>query len=72
MGLRPRFKGAIVASVRMMAQTRRKQKFAVRSHNRCKKCGRARGYLRKFQLCRICFRVLALAGEIPGVTKSSW
>ena len=43
-----------------------------RHRNRCKLCGRPRGFLRKFQLCRICFRKLALAGEIPGVTKSSW
>jgi small subunit ribosomal protein S14 len=43
-----------------------------RHRNRCKRCGRPRGYLRKFTLCRICFRKLALAGEIPGVTKSSW
>lgn len=44
----------------------------VRMRNRCKRCGRPRGYMRKFMLCRICFRNLALAGEIPGVTKSSW
>ncbi len=44
----------------------------VRHRNRCNQCGRPRGYLRKFNLCRICFRKLALAGEIPGVTKSSW
>jgi small subunit ribosomal protein S14 len=44
----------------------------VRHRNRCKQCGRPRGYIRKFTLCRICFRKLALAGEIPGVTKSSW
>jgi small subunit ribosomal protein S14 len=47
-------------------------KFPTRLRNRCKNCGRPRGYLRKFQLCRICFRKFALAGEIPGVTKSSW
>ena len=44
----------------------------VRHRNRCFRCGRPRGFMRKFQLCRICFRNLALAGEIPGVTKSSW
>lgn len=49
-----------------------KAKFACRLRNRCKNCGRPRGFLRKFQLCRICFRKFALAGEIPGVTKSSW
>jgi small subunit ribosomal protein S14 len=47
-------------------------KFAVRRRNRCKNCGRPRGFLRKFSLCRICFRKFALAGEVPGVTKASW
>jgi small subunit ribosomal protein S14 len=46
--------------------------FLSRVHNRCRRCGRGRGYLRKFALCRICFRDLALEGHIPGVTKSSW
>jgi len=50
----------------------RKKKFKVRQHSRCKRCGRPRGYLRKFGLCRICFRELALCGEIPGVIKASW
>ena len=44
----------------------------VRQHNRCARCGRPRAYIRKFGLCRICFRRLALEGQIPGVTKSSW
>ncbi|MBN1567036.1 MAG: type Z 30S ribosomal protein S14 [Acidobacteria bacterium] len=56
----------------MKAKARRAPKFQPRTHNRCLRCGRSRGYLRKFQLCRLCFRTLALAGEIPGVTKSSW
>jgi small subunit ribosomal protein S14 len=47
-------------------------KFSTRQHNRCKICGRPRGYLRKFGICRLCFRGLALRGEIPGVSKSSW
>jgi len=47
-------------------------KFRVRLRNRCRLCGRPRGYLRKFELCRLCFRKLALEGEITGVTKSSW
>lgn len=46
--------------------------FSSRVHNRCKRCGRGRGYLRKFALCRICFRNLSLEGHIPGVAKSSW
>jgi len=50
----------------------KKPKFKVRAKNRCKVCGRSRAYLRKFQMCRICFRNLALRGEIPGVVKSSW
>jgi small subunit ribosomal protein S14 len=48
------------------------KKYAIRHRNRCQRCGRPRGYLRKFHLCRICFRQLALAGEIPGVIKASW
>ena len=46
--------------------------FTSRVHNRCRRCGRGRAYLRKFALCRICFRDLSLEGHIPGVTKSSW
>ena len=49
-----------------------KQKFQVRHRNRCLRCGRPRAFLRKFGLCRICFRQMALAGEIPGVRKASW
>lgn len=48
------------------------EKYTVREHNRCKICGRPRGYLRKFGMCRVCFRELASKGEIPGVTKASW
>jgi small subunit ribosomal protein S14 len=51
-------------------ETRRKYPGRVR--NRCKLCGRPRGYIRRFALCRICFRELALDGKIPGVTKASW
>jgi small subunit ribosomal protein S14 len=47
-------------------------KLTIRHRNRCLRCGRPRGFMRKFQLCRICFRQLALAGEVPGVTKASW
>ncbi len=49
-----------------------KRKYEVRVRNRCKVCGRPRGYMRKFGLCRICFREHALRGQIPGVVKSSW
>lgn len=55
-----------------IAKARKKAKFRVRQHNRCKRCGRPRGFLRKFEMCRLCFRQLALRGEIPGVIKSSW
>ncbi|MBD3232387.1 MAG: type Z 30S ribosomal protein S14 [candidate division Zixibacteria bacterium] len=51
---------------------KRKPKFKVRRHNRCHLCGRPRGYIRKFGICRICFRLLALKGDIPGVVKASW
>ncbi|MBI5411145.1 MAG: type Z 30S ribosomal protein S14 [Nitrospira sp.] len=47
-------------------------KFKVRRYNRCPLCGRGGGFLRRFRMCRICFRFLSLRGEIPGVTKSSW
>jgi small subunit ribosomal protein S14 len=52
--------------------TGEKPKFTSRAHNRCQICGRPRAYLRKFGLCRLCFRLLALRGDIPGVAKSSW
>ncbi|HET9588263.1 MAG TPA: type Z 30S ribosomal protein S14 [Anaerolineales bacterium] len=51
-------------------EARRKHENQVR--NRCVRCGRPRGYIRRFGLCRICFRELALQGKIPGVVKSSW
>ena len=49
-----------------------KRKYRVRVRNRCKVCGRPRGYIRRFGLCRICFREQALMGNVPGVIKSSW
>lgn len=49
-----------------------KQKFSCREYNRCGVCGRVRGFLQRFRMCRICFRLLSLRGEIPGVRKSSW
>ncbi len=54
------------------AKSRRKAKFTTRIVRRCWRCGRKRGYMRDFDLCRICFRELANRGELPGVTKSSW
>ncbi|MEW6214581.1 MAG: type Z 30S ribosomal protein S14 [Nitrospirota bacterium] len=61
-----------MAKICMMEKAKRLPRFRVRGHNRCKLCGRPRGYLRKFGICRICFRRLALEGQIPGVIKSSW
>ena len=49
-----------------------RRRYAVQVRNRCQRCGRPRGYIRRFGLCRICFRELALKGNIPGVVKSSW
>jgi small subunit ribosomal protein S14 len=57
---------------RLSQEIPRKRKFKVRERNRCPQCGRPRGFLRKFRLCRLCFRQLALRGDIPGVVKSSW
>jgi len=56
----------------LIVKQARKPKFKVRGYNRCRLCGRPRGYLRRFGVCRICFRNLALQGEIPGVVKASW
>ncbi len=61
-----------MAKKSLVVRSKKPQKFAVRAHNRCQICGRARGYIGKFGLCRICFRERALVGELPGVTKSSW
>ena len=51
---------------------KKKQKFTVREKNRCNICGRSRSYMRKFGICRLCFRELASKGELPGVVKASW
>lgn len=61
-----------MAKKSMIVKSTRAPKFKVRQHNRCKVCGRPRAFLRKFDLCRVCFRQLSLAGQIPGVTKASW
>ncbi|MEM6284737.1 MAG: type Z 30S ribosomal protein S14 [Chloroflexota bacterium] len=55
-----------------MIEREKNRKYKVRERNRCKRCGRSRGYYRRFGLCRICLREMALKGEIPGLTKSSW
>jgi len=61
-----------MATTAKIAKEKKTQKFKVRARNRCHLCGRSRAFLRKFGLCRLCFRKLALEGDIPGVTKSSW
>ena len=61
-----------MARTSQFAKLRRKLKYKIRQRNRCRRCGRSRGYLGKFDMCRICFRLLALKGEIPGVVKASW
>jgi small subunit ribosomal protein S14 len=61
-----------VAKQCLIEKAKRTPKFAVRKYNRCGLCGRPRGFMRRFGVCRICFRELAHEGLIPGVTKSSW
>jgi small subunit ribosomal protein S14 len=61
-----------MAKTALIMKSQRPVKFKSRVYHRCKLCGRPRGYLRKFELCRICFRELALKGEVPGVIKASW
>ena len=60
-----------MATTAKIVKEKKPPKFRVRRRNRCRLCGRPRGYLRKFALCRLCFRKLALEGEIAGVIKSS-
>ncbi len=55
-----------------MQYRNQRKKYKVQHRNRCRICGRPRGYIRKFGVCRICFRELALEGKIPGVKKASW
>ena len=61
-----------MAKTSMIVKNNRKPKFSARAYTRCKRCGRPHGVLRKFGLCRICFRELANEGKLPGVKKSSW
>jgi small subunit ribosomal protein S14 len=61
-----------MAKKSMIAKSNRAPKYSTRAVNRCKICGRPRAYIRKFGVCRICFRELASTGRLPGVTKSSW
>lgn len=61
-----------MAKTSQLVRQARTPKFQVRFHSRCGNCGRPRAFLRRFKLCRICFRDLALRGEVPGVIKASW
>jgi len=61
-----------MAKKSLIIKANKTPKYTTRGYNRCKVCGRPRGYIRKFQLCRLCFRKYASQGLIPGVTKSSW
>ncbi|MDP8978802.1 MAG: type Z 30S ribosomal protein S14 [Actinomycetota bacterium] len=61
-----------MAKKSMVAKAARRQRFGVRHYTRCNRCGRPRAVFRKFMLCRICFRELAHAGDLPGVHKASW
>lgn len=61
-----------MAKTSLVEKANRKPKFSSRTVRRCQRCGRPRAYMRKFGLCRICFRQQALRGEIPGVRKASW
>ncbi len=63
---------ATEAQIAKSNRSKSKTKFSTRRVRRCWRCGRARGYLRKYNLCRICFRELANKGDIPGVFKASW
>ncbi|MGC9337455.1 MAG: type Z 30S ribosomal protein S14 [Candidatus Cloacimonadia bacterium] len=61
-----------MAKKSLMVKAKREPKFKVQAYNRCEICGRPRGYLRDFGICRLCFRKLAREGKIPGIKKASW
>ncbi len=61
-----------MAKKSMIAKALRPPKFTAQQHNRCRLCGRPRAFMRRFAMCRICFRERAHRGELPGVKKSSW
>ena len=61
-----------MAKKALIEKSKRVPKYQVRRYNRCARCGRSRAYIRKFGVCRICFRELALEGKVPGVVKASW
>ena len=61
-----------MAKISLEVKAAREPKFKVRKYNRCQRCGRRHAFMRKFNVCRICFRELAVTGQIPGVVKASW
>lgn len=61
-----------MAKKSLIYKAQQPQKYKTRQYNRCRICGRPRGYMRRFQMCRVCFRKYASEGLIPGVSKSSW
>ena len=61
-----------MATTAKIAKEAKSPKYRIRLRNRCRLCGRPRAYMRKFAMCRLCFRKLALEGDVTGVTKSSW
>ena len=61
-----------MAKKSLVVKAKKEPKFKVRTKNRCQLCGRPRAYMRKFGICRICFRELAHKGEVPGLFKASW
>lgn len=61
-----------MAKISKVVKDAKTPKFSSRQHNRCLICGRSRSFLRRFKMCRLCFRQRALRGEIPGVVKASW
>jgi small subunit ribosomal protein S14 len=61
-----------MATTAKIAKELKSPKYRIRLRNRCKLCGRPRGFMRKFKMCRLCFRRFALEGDVTGVTKSSW
>jgi small subunit ribosomal protein S14 len=61
-----------MATKALIEKSNKAPKFAVRQRNRCKLCGRPRGYMRVFMMCRLCFRKHAVTGSLPGIKKTSW
>ncbi|HZJ90595.1 MAG TPA: type Z 30S ribosomal protein S14 [Oscillospiraceae bacterium] len=61
-----------MAKKSQVVRAQKPQKYSSREHNRCQLCGRPRAYMRKFGVCRLCFRELAYKGQVPGVRKASW